>query len=192
MRPVVEVLVYTDNLDVSYQEKLQTLQDMATADYTSHLANDDSVAPDFIPRVLEALEQEPDYVGFYVRYTEAGVRQQQVIHSLQCGRWLDTPERLERDLMYYNPIRRELANEVKFRGEFCDVEWAEDLRRLGIVKSEVFIDDEMLYYRRDNQDNFHTPRVPMPVDEIPVLPEYPFVRHVVYEQGATQPEGVTR
>ena len=47
--------------------------DMATADYTSHLANDDSVAPDFIPRVLEAMESDPDYVGFKVRYTEAGV-----------------------------------------------------------------------------------------------------------------------
>lgn len=192
MRPGVEVLVYTDNLDVSYAEKCQTLADMATADYTSHLANDDSVAPDFIPRILEALKEDPDYVGFRVRYTEAGQLMQPVIHSLDCGRWLDTSERLERDLMYYNPIRRVLAEQVRFRGPYCDTEWADDLRALGVVKSEVFIDAEMLFYRRDSSDNFHTPRQPMPVDEVPVLPEYPFVRHVVYAVEATRPEGATR
>ena len=42
----------------------------------------------------------------------------------------------------------------------------------------MFIDDELLYYRRDNSDNFHTPRQPMPADEIPPLPQYPFVRHM--------------
>ena len=184
MRPGVQVVVYTDNLDVPYVEKCQTLADMATADYTSHLANDDSVAPDFIPSVLEAMESDPDYVGFYVRYTEAGVLQQQVIHSLQCAGWMDTPQRLERDLMYYQPIRRTLADQVKFRGPYCDTEWADDLRALGIVKREVFIDDEMLYYRRDSSDNFHTARVPMPEDEIQPLPEYPFVRHVEHSEVA--------
>lgn len=181
MDPDVEVLIYTDNLDVSYAEKLQTLADNATADYTSHLANDDSVAPDFIPKVLEALEQNPDYVGFYVRYTEAGVPQQQVIHSLQVNGWLDTYQRLERDLMYYNPIRRELAEMVKFRGAFCDMEWADDLRTLGVVKTEVFIEEEMHFYQHHPADNFHTGRVPMPAEEIPPLPstdDYPFVRHI--------------
>src|SRR4051794_16942503 len=72
VRPGVEVLVYTDNLDVSYREKLQTLYDAATAEYVSSLGNDDSVAPDFIPRILEAMETRPDYVGYRVRYTEGG------------------------------------------------------------------------------------------------------------------------
>jgi hypothetical protein len=184
MRPEVEVLVYTDNLDVSYAEKCQTLADASTADYTSHLANDDSVAPNFIPRILEALEQEPDYVGFRVRYTEAGVLQQPVIHSLDCGGWFDEPQLLRRDLMYYNPIRRALAQQVTFRGPFCDIEWADDLRALGIVKREVFIDEELHYYRRDSSDNFHTHREPMPVDEIPELPAYPFVRHIEYAEVA--------
>jgi hypothetical protein len=182
MRPGVEILVFTDNLEHSYAEKCQALADAATADYTSHLGNDDSVSPDFIPRVLEALEQEPDYVGFKVRYTEAGVRQMPVIHSLQCGCWSDTPEVLLRDLMYYNPIRRELAEQVRFRGPYCDVEWADDLRALGCVKTEVFIDEELHYYQRDPADNFHTPREPMP-EPLPPLPQRSFVRYI--QQGAT-------
>jgi hypothetical protein len=181
MKPNVEVIVYTDNLEVPYREKLQTLYDMATADYVSSLGNDDSVAPDFVPRVLRALELDPDYVGFRVRYTEAGVLQSPVTHSLECGGWADTPQGYYRDLMYYNPVRRELAQQVRFRGDFCDVEWADDLRVLGCVKSEIFVDAEMLYYQRDPSDNFHTNRQPMPVEDIPRLPEYPFVRHIVYE-----------
>ncbi len=182
MMPGVEVLVYTDNLDVSYQEKCQTLADLSTADYTNHLGNDDSVAPDFIPRIMDAFRADPDYVGFKVKYTEAGQRMMPVVHSLKCGGWFDEPSLLRRDLMYYNPIRRELAQQVRFRGPFCDVEWADDLRALGIVKSEVFIDDEMLYYQRDSSDNFHTNRAPFPDDQMPALPEYPFVRHIVYSE----------
>lgn len=178
MMPGVEVLIYTDNLEASYADKCQALADAATADYTSHLGNDDSVAPDFVPKILDALEQDPDYVGFRVRYTEAGVQQMPVIHSLQCGGWSDTPEGLYRDLMYYNPIRRELADMVRFRGPFCDIEWGDDLRALGCVKNEVFIDEELHYYQRNPADNFHTTRVPMPEDEIPPVPEYSFVKHL--------------
>src|SRR6185369_16979838 len=176
MRPGVEVLIYTDNLEVSYTEKLQTLMDAATADYVSVMSNDDSVSPDFVPLITEALKSWPDYVGFRVRYTEAGVPQAPVIHSLRCGCWRDTPDILLRDLMYYNPIRRGLAQRVKFRGQFCDTEWADDLRAMGCVRTEVFIDQELHYYQRDPADNFHTTRVPM--EEMPVIPDYDFVRHL--------------
>jgi hypothetical protein len=88
--------------------------------------------------------------------------------------------------MYYNAVRRDLAQMVRFRGPFCDTEWADDLRALGCVKTEVFIDEELYYYRRDSSDNFHTSRVPMPEDEIPDLPStdtYPFVRYVPDHAG---------
>jgi hypothetical protein len=179
MAPGVEVVIYTDNLENSYPAKLQALADAATADYTSHLSNDDSVAPDFVPRILHAMKHDdPDYIGFRVRYTEAGVPQMPVIHStLHADGWHDMPHLLLRDFMYFNPIRRTLAERVRFRGPFCDVEWAEDLRAMGPVP-ETFIDAELLYYRRDPADNFHTARVPMPEDEIPTIPAYPFVRHL--------------
>jgi hypothetical protein len=184
MQPGVEVVVFTDNLELPYREKLQTLYDAATAEYVSSLGNDDLVARHFIPRVLEALREKPDYVGFHVRYTEAGQLQRPVIHSLACGGWGEDSRAIYRDLMYYNPIRRDLAQQVRFRGDFCDVEWGDDLRALGIVKNEVLIPDEMVYYQRNVADNFHTQRTPMPEDEIPALPEYPFVRHMVYEPVA--------
>jgi hypothetical protein len=157
---------------------MQALMDHASADYVSTLSDDDSVAPGFIPRCLAAMETGPDQVGFRVRYTEAGRLQQQVIHSLTCGGWYETATGYYRDIMHFNPVRRELAQQVRFRGVVCDVEWAEDLRALGIIKTEVFIDDEILYYMRDVADNFHSPRVPFAVEDIPPLPVYPWCEYL--------------
>ena len=175
MRPGVRVTVWRDNLEHGYAEKLQGLYDAATAEYVSSLADDDSVAPDFIPRCLEAMADRPDYVGFRVLWTEAGVPQIPVRHSLACRAWYGTGLEMGRDLMYYNPVRREHADQVRFRGRDCDREWADDLRALGIVRTEVFIDAEMLYYRHDAADDFYVPRRPLPEDEILPLPSYPWL-----------------
>jgi hypothetical protein len=175
MQPGVTALIYRDNLEVTYEQKLQALVDEAHAEYVSVLQCDDSVSADYVPRVLKALESRPDYVGYRVRYTEAGVRQMPVIHSLACGGWHDSPRQLQRDLCYFNPIRLELARQVRFRGPYCDTEWADDLRALRCVRTEEFIDDEIFWYQRDPADNFHTPRQPVPEDKIPDLPSYPWL-----------------
>jgi hypothetical protein len=180
MMPGVEVVIYADNLEASYEAKLQALTDSATADYVSVLSDDDMVAPDFIPRVTEAMAPGPDYVGFRVRYTEDGIAQRPVIHSLACGGWNDNSRdgEMHRDLMYYNPVRREHAQRVRFRGPTCDIEWADDLRALGCVRTEVFIDAELHYYQRVSSDNFHTARQPLPAGEIPDPPARPFARYL--------------
>jgi hypothetical protein len=171
----VRVLAWRDNLEHSYAEKLQALYDEATADYVSSLADDDSVAPDFIARCLTAMKSGPDQVGFRVRYTEAGVLQLPVIHSMRNPGWYGTGYGLFRDHMYYNPVKRELAAEVRFRGPYCDEEWAADMRALGHVTTEKFIDAEMLYYQRDSADNFHTRRYPMDPADIPPKPQRPWL-----------------
>ena len=175
MQPGISVLVYRDNLEASYAAKMQTLMDAATGEYVSAISDDDSVSPDFIPRVMEALKNRPDQVGFRVRYTEAGILQKPVIHSLSCGGWIDSGPEYLRDIMHFNPVRRELAQRVKFRGFACDVEWADDLRELGIIKTEVFIDDEIFYYQRDGGDNIHVSRQPWQEQDIPELPRYPWL-----------------
>lgn len=176
MKPGVSVLIYRDNLQVSYPEKMQALMDAASAEYVSTISDDDSVSHDFIPRVRTALLPRPDQVGFRVRYTESGRLQLPVIHSLRCGGWYETGSGYYRDIMHFNPVKTELAKQVRFRGLVCDVEWAEDLRNLGIIKTEEFIDDEIFYYQRDSSDNFHTVvrRQPMP-EPFPELPSYPWL-----------------
>ena len=98
-----------------------------------------------------------------------------VIHSLACGGWSESGAEYRRDLMYQNPVRREHAQRVRFRGVACDTEWADDLRALGCVKTEVFIDNEIFYYQRDLSDYIATPRWPLPDDLIRPLPSYPWL-----------------
>lgn len=181
--PEVEALVYRDNLRISYREKLQALSDFATGDYVSILQDDDSIAPDYLVRVLEALKEDPDQVGFRVRHTTDGIHAN-VIHSkIHWPGEMFTGDTYYRDFMYFNPMRRELFQAVRFRGDACDDEWTHDQRALGAVKTEVFIDDQMLYYMRTSNDNWHTlrSRPPLPADEIPALPAYPWLRVLLDE-----------
>jgi Glycosyl transferase family 2 len=175
MRPGVSVLLARDTRLAGYRPALQALMDAATAEYVSAIADDDSVSPEFVPKITAALESRPDYVGFRVRYTENGVRQRPVIHSLACGGWSDNGAAFRRDLMYQNPVRREHAQRVRFRGLACDTEWADDMRALGCVRTEVFIDDEIFIYQRDLSDYIATPRLPLPDEDIRPLPSYPWL-----------------
>lgn len=179
MKPGVGVLIYADNLEARYGAKCQALVQASTADYVSHISNDDLVAPDFIAEVLAALETEPDYVGFEVRFTEKGELQVPVYHSLRYTNWVNGSGSIYRDIVHFNPMRRELAQRVVFR-EHLDADrlWATGQREMGGVNTEVYIDKPMLYYQHDDQDTFMTPREPMPEAEIPDLPRRPFVRYI--------------
>jgi len=187
MRPGVSVLLCRDEHLHGYRPGLQALMDAATAEYVSAIADDDSYAPDTIPRIMAALETRPDYVGFRVRFTQNGYRQNLVTHSLAYHGWNGCvpsehgysrpfgPDGFNLDLMYVNPIRREYAQQVRFRGLACDVEWADDIRALGVVKTEAFIDDEIFYYQRNLSDYISTPRGTFREDVIQPLPSYPWL-----------------
>ncbi len=188
MQPGVSVLLCRDEHMAGYRPGLQALMDAATAEYVSAIADDDSYCPDAVSRIMAALASNPDYVGFRVRIIQDGVHQGLVIHSLAYHGWNgcvpseggyyrqrppDGSFRL--DLMYVNPVRREHAQQVRFRGFACDVEWADDIRALGIVKTEVFIDDEIYYYNRNLSDYISTPRGTFREDIIQPLPSYPWL-----------------
>lgn len=176
--PGVGVIIYHDNLEASYGEKCQALVEASSADYVSHLSNDDMVAHDFVEQITDALEEHPDYVGFMVRHTEDGVVQAPVFHSLDHDGWHNEPEAIYRDLCHFNPIRRSLSMRVRFAGgNDADRNWASDLRELRCVRSQVFIPMELLFYQHSPSDTFLTAREPYPLP-VPDLPDYPFVRYI--------------
>lgn len=174
--PGVGVRVYRDNLEAGYGAKCQRLLDSSTADYISFLDDDDWIADDFIETIMGALKQEPDYVGFRVLYTKDGNPQIPVFHTLQYGGWVDSPDALYRDIVHFNPIRRDLAvRGVWEGGDGADRRWANQLREQGCVKTEVFIDREMHHYRNRSHDTFVFSSVQQPLTEHPARPDYPFV-----------------
>ena len=177
IQPDVGVLVFCDNLETRYGQKCQTLLESSRAHYTCFLDDDDWIAGNYVSAIMQALEHRPDYVGFWVRYTEDGVLQQPVIHSLDCRRWETYPYRIERDLAHFNPIRRELALMSRWEGgNGADMRWANRLRQTGAVRSQVFVDGEPLYhYRHTSLDTFTRSSTRAPLRDIPPRLDYDFV-----------------
>jgi hypothetical protein len=171
LRPGVGVIVYRDNREQLYGPKCQALYDASTADYVSMLDDDDWVADDYIPAVKKALRQKPDYVGYRVLYTEHGVPQQPVIHSLRYNGWLNDGQALCRDICHKNPVRRDLAVQARWGGDGgADIVWADQLR--GLVKDEVFIDRELYHYRSTGA--YNTSDLP-PLEDPPPRPDHDWV-----------------
>jgi glycosyltransferase involved in cell wall biosynthesis len=173
-QPGLGVIVAVDNCDIPYGDKCQKILDASEADYISFLDDDDWIEPDFVSAIMNALDLDPDYVGFNVDFTEDGVRQMPVYHSLQYNGWTNNPEALYRDIVHFNPIRRALAIQAKWAGGCgADRQWADQLRDLGIVKTEVYIDRELHHYRKIGPGFV----VPERLAEVPPRPDgYTFVR----------------
>jgi hypothetical protein len=175
--PGVGVRVFRDNLETAYGEKCQRLLDSSTADYVSFLDDDDWVAEDFVETIMEALYLEPDYVGFKVLYTVDGQPQMPVFHTLKYGGWVNNPEALYRDIVHFNPIRRDLAIRGRWEGgDGADRRWADQLRAIGCVKSEVYVDRELHHYRNRTHDTFVRSSAQQPLNVLPMRPCYPFVQ----------------
>ena len=175
-QPGFGVRVLRDNLQRSgwaAYGKYQDLTEASRAEYTCFVDDDDEVAPDYVARIMEALETRPDYVGFKVYFTEDGRRNWYADHSLPHGGWYSSGNWLLRDISNLNPIRRELALLADWH-EVTDVEWASVLRASGQVRTQAYIDAEMYRYYRCSTDGFITPREPMP-EPLPELPSYPWL-----------------
>lgn len=174
----VTVRLYRDNLTVEYGDKTRALLESSLAAYVSCVDDDDLIAPGGVARVLEALDSWPDYVGFCVGYTRDGQPQMPVEHSLRHPAWQNSPERLLRSVMQFNPIRREIALAGKWHGGYeAERRWQEAVIASGLCKKEAWLGEPPVYlYRERTADTFKTPRTAMPADQIPPLPAYPWLR----------------
>lgn len=174
----VTVRIYRDNLTVGYGDKTQALLESSLATYVSCLDDDDLLAPGAVARVLEALADYPDYVGFCVAWTRDGVPQLPVEHSLRHPAWENGEHMLKRSVMQFNPIRREIALEGKWYGGYeAERRWQQDVINGGHCKREAWLPEPPVYlYRERVGDTFKTDRKPLSPDSIPPLPSYPWLR----------------
>lgn len=176
-QPGFGVLVLRDNLERSHlasHAKRDDLLAASRADYVSDVDDDDMIAHDYVASIMRALEQRPDYVGFNVYVTSDGNPHRHVSHSLnhEWASW-ETDGVLLRNITHLNPIRRELALQVKWDGK-TDEQWSDELWKTGTVKTEVMIDRDMYFYRHRTGSHFITQREPAP-EPLPEIPSYPWL-----------------
>lgn len=166
--PGVTVIVFRDNTENPVGDKRQILLESATADYISFVDDDDMVPQNYVSRIMTALKEHPDYVGFPVSYFVDGVFQRNYEHSLR-----HQPGEFVRDLSHLNPMRREFALQGRFSGGFGeDGRWVGMVRESGMVKKEVWIPEVMYYYRYSTANSSHFTKSPLPQESVNPLPNY--------------------
>jgi hypothetical protein len=173
----VGAIIYRDNLSVPYGDKTRALLEASSANYVSCVDDDDLLLPGSVSRIMAALRTRPDYVGFRVKWTKDGEDRIAIEHSLRHAGWSDSPDLLCRDLSEKNPVRRELALLGTWSGGYeAERRWAEGVRASGKCVTEAWIPEEVYWYRESSADTFKTPRSPLPPEQIPPLPAYPWLR----------------
>jgi glycosyltransferase involved in cell wall biosynthesis len=122
----------------------------STTDYVCFVDDDDLVSPDYVDKVVTALGERPDYVGFQVQCYSDGAPIAVAYHSLEHRSWRNLRGRFERDISHINPIRTALARQASFTvartGMAEDRVWANQLRRMHIVRTQVVVPQILYHY----------------------------------------------
>ncbi len=143
----VEIMVkmYDPKMEVSGNR--QQMVEESTAEYVSFVDDDDLVAKDYVEKIYPLLDGV-DYIGFQVETTIDGKPTLPAYHSLKYPQWYSDLQGSYRDFSHLNPVKRELGVQAKFTGKFPteDVRWAEEMRRLGLAKTEHYIPETMYFY----------------------------------------------
>lgn len=146
----VELLIDVDNGEVPIGRKRNSLLNNAKGDFVCFVDDDDQVSPEYVSRILTALESEPDCVGFKLLFYVNSQNKGRAIHSLRFQAYgqkrIHGITEYERTPNHLNPIRREIAVSVGFpelnRGE--DTDFAVRVRPL--LETEVFVDEFLYHY----------------------------------------------
>lgn len=153
----VEILIACDNKEISIGKKRQNLLEKATGDYICFIDDDDWIAPDYVDKILAALESSPDCVGFLFDCSTNGNHYGKAKVSLKYKIWADRVDGYKhvRSPHHKVPVKREIA----LKSGFPDLRYAEDKAYSdGILKylnSEVFIDETLYFYRYSNNEKFN-------------------------------------
>jgi len=140
----VEVLYDIDNGEKIIGQKRNDLLERAQGDYICFIDDDDTVSNDYVSKILRAIETNPDCCGIEGVMTTNGRNPRRFIHSLRYNSWYEKDGVYYRNPNHLNPIRREIAIQVRFilvnKGE--DSDFSKNI--LPLLKSEVYI-NSMIY-----------------------------------------------
>ncbi len=159
----VEILVIVDSKKMTIGGKRNMLLKKAKGDYVAFVDDDDIVSEDYIPKILKAIESEPDCCGIEgmitlrlrVRNKDRTSRkkwirgekiQRKFIHSTKYKEWF------EKDNIYYrcpnhlSPVKRELALQVGFPNINSGEDKSYSLELLPLLKTEVYIIGPIYFY----------------------------------------------
>lgn len=149
----VELLFEMDNKQISVGAKRQKLLNRASGDYIVFMDDDDFPEVHYVSEMVKALASKPDCLGYLIKMTTNGEREQMCCHSLRYPEWKEKVDGYDyvRSVTHFNAVRRDLALKVGF----SDRRFGEDKIYSDAVtklcKTEVFLDKVMFHYRYSNK-----------------------------------------
>ena len=149
LKDYFKVQIISDDTDksLSVGAKRNKLIAAAKGDYVCFIDDDDEIAPTYVRDILEALESNPDAVGFGGYMTTDGRHRKSFEISMRHG--YEDRDKYYRYINHLSPVKREIALRVPYpevsTGE--DFAYSMALKESGLIKTEVYIDKELYHYR---------------------------------------------
>jgi glycosyltransferase involved in cell wall biosynthesis len=142
----VEILVDRDSGQISIGAKRNKLLQKACGKFSCFVDDDDLVSKEYVKKILNAIEDNPDCVGIEGLMTTNNKNPKKFIHSVRYDSWFEKDDVYYRTPNHLNPVRRELALSVLFP----EINHGEDRsysdRLYPFLKKENYIDDIIYYY----------------------------------------------
>lgn len=172
----IRVMVYWNNFELELGKLRQKMIEDAQGEYVSFIDDDDLVSEDYCRKIYPLLDGV-DYIGFRVKYTQSGILQKPVIHSLAAEGWMEDDKGFYRQATHLNPIKRSIALKARYdRGDYYkgipeDITYSEAASKL--CKTENYVDEELYYYQqRPGKSVFNRFSPAEGEFQKPVLPRY--------------------
>jgi glycosyltransferase involved in cell wall biosynthesis len=149
LRGKVEILSLCDNKEMTIGVKRQKMYEQARGEWAVQIDDDDMVPFYYLQKVMEALKEKPDCIGYQEYCTWNGTKDTLVNHSLQYEQWADNFDGYGhvRTPFFKDPIRTVLC----VQAGVPDMRFGEDhefaKRIYPLLKKEVYIKEVMYQYR---------------------------------------------
>ena len=147
-----EIRLAEDEGKLTVGEKRNTLLAEAVGKFVAFVDDDDWVSDTYVPDIVSAIQHVPDLdcVGFYGEVSFKQVPGGRMYHSIACPCWTEEPGVYYRPPNHLNPIRREIAQQFKFRPiRFSeDHFWSLDVQKSGLIQYEYFLGHTPTYFYR--------------------------------------------
>lgn len=147
----VEIVVISDNKEISIGLKRQKLLEMASGTWIVFFDDDDYPFEYYVRAILDAIDSpiQNDCIGINVFMTTDGARPQKCCHRLKYANWENDVDGWDyvRNITHFNPVLRTKALEVGFK----DLRFGEDKdysdRLFPLLTREIYIEAPLFYYR---------------------------------------------
>lgn len=141
----IELVIETDNRELSIGAKQQILLERAKGDYICYVDEDDIIPAYYISEILKAIKSQPDCVGINGIITHNEKNPFPFYNSIQYDHWYSDDKGHYRCPNHMNPVKRKLAVQSHFEPVYhADHEYSMILRPL--LKTEIVIDKCMYFY----------------------------------------------